>query len=381
MDDFINGDGTFLYPGEDKLFLTENRGLAGPLSSIRAKNWRRGAQDFEYLWLAKRAGFIMEANAIVENCVPPALWEARHLKATEWYSKLAPDLIRIDAVETTNLLDEIEIAIPKLDALGTWHKSYEEARRRGVELWFYTVGIYQGSLFPNKTIDLPVMNSRIMHWLNFKYDATGFLHWGWNQWEEDPFNEVGMHIGDGWHVYPAKDGVLNSLRWEQLRNGIQDYECFWMLEDKIKSLKESLGARASWIDPSQRGKEISSRIVMSFDEHSDNPQALYNAKKELIKELISFNTSPEIYVQTNPTEGSSITFHSSVELYGWTVPGTKIIVNGKELPVTNQGYFFEQFGGEALDNTKTGLSEGTIYLQATKDGKTTEIVRRFNVKR
>ncbi len=300
---------------------------------------------------------------------------------SSYVKRLAPDLKRIDAIETTNLLDEIEIAIPKLDALGTWHNSYEEARRRGVELWFYTVGIYQGSLFPNKTIDLPVMNSRILHWLNYKYDATGFLHWGWNQWEEDPFKDVGMHIGDGWHVYPAKDGVLNSLRWEQMRNGIQDYEIFKMLEEKIKALRDSLGTRASWIVPSQRGKEITSKIVMDFDEHSDDPRLLYKAKEELIKELITFNKTPEIYVQTTPAEGSTITFHSSVELYGWTAPGTKIVVNGKELPVSDQGYFFEQFGGEALDNTKIGLSEGSVFVQATKDGKITEIVRRFNVKR
>ncbi|NMC37981.1 MAG: DUF4091 domain-containing protein [Bacteroidales bacterium] len=300
---------------------------------------------------------------------------------SSYIHRLAPDLKRIDAIETTNLLNDIEIAVPKLDALGTWHKFYEEARRRGVELWFYTVGIYQGSLFPNKTIDLPVMNSRILHWLNYKYDATGFLHWGWNQWEEDPFKDVGMHIGDGWHVYPSKDGVLNSLRWEQMRNGIQDYECFKMLEEKINALRDSLGTRASWIIPSQRGKEITSRIVMDFDEHSDDPGSLYKAKEELIKELITFNKPPEIYVQTIPAEGSTITFHSSVELYGWAAPGTKIVVNGKELPVNDQGYFFEQFGGEALDNTKIGLSEGSVFVQATKDGKTTEIVRRFNVKR
>jgi hypothetical protein len=300
---------------------------------------------------------------------------------SSYIHRLAPDLKRIDAIETTNLLDEIEIAVPKLDALGTWHPSYEEARRGGVELWFYTVGIYQGSLFPNKTIDLPVMNSRILHWLNYKYDATGFLHWGWNQWEEDPFKDVGMHIGDGWHVYPAKDGVLNSLRWEQMRNGIQDYECFIMLEEKIKALRDSLGTRASWIVPSQRGKEIASRIVMGFDEHSDDPGSLYKAKEELIKELVTFNNPPGIYVQTTPAEGSTITFHSSVELYGWAAPGTKIVANGKELPVNDQGYFFEQFGGEALDNTKIGLSEGSVYVQATKDGKTTEIVRKFKVKR
>ncbi len=300
---------------------------------------------------------------------------------SSYIHRLAPDLKRLDAIETTNLLNDIEIAVPKLDALGTWHSSFEEARRRGVELWFYTVGIYQGSLFPNKTIDLPVMNSRILHWLNYKYDATGYLHWGWNQWEEDPFKDVGMHIGDGWHVYPARDGVLNSLRWEQMRNGIQDYECFLMLEKKIKALRDSLGARASWIIPSQRGKEIASEIVMSFDEHSDDPRSLYKAKEKLLNELVSFNKPPEIYIQTTPAEGATITYHSSVELYGWTVPGTKIIANGKELPVSAQGYFFEQFGGEALDNTKIGLSDGSVYVQAVKDGKTTEIVRRFIIKR
>jgi len=65
--------------------------------------------------------------------------------------KYAPDLIRIDAIETTNLLDDIEVAVPKLDAFGTW-TNLQEAQKKGIELWFYTVGIYQGSLFPIKLL-------------------------------------------------------------------------------------------------------------------------------------------------------------------------------------------------------------------------------------
>jgi hypothetical protein len=79
-----NGDGTFLYPGQDVLFPTESLGLAGPLSSIRAKNWRRGAQDFEYLWLAKQGGLEIEAKLIVDNCVPMALWDAKSLSNISW---------------------------------------------------------------------------------------------------------------------------------------------------------------------------------------------------------------------------------------------------------------------------------------------------------
>ena len=58
----INGDGTFFYPGQDAQFPEESRNLAGPLSSIRMKNWRRGAQDLEYLWLAKNAGLENKAK-------------------------------------------------------------------------------------------------------------------------------------------------------------------------------------------------------------------------------------------------------------------------------------------------------------------------------
>jgi hypothetical protein len=294
--------------------------------------------------------------------------------------KYAPDLRRMDAIETTNLLNDIEVAVPKLDAFGTWYDSYRKAQQKGVEIWFYTVGIYQGSLFPNKTIDMPVMNSRIMHWLNYRYDATGYLHWGWNQWTDDPYQEVGMHIGDGWHVYPAKDGVLNSLRWEQMRNGIQDYECFKLLEKKICSLKDSLGKRAEWIDPEQRGHEIAGRVIWTIDQHTDDPSVLNAAKMQLIDEIIAFDSSPMLYIQTIPLENSTLTEHSSVEVFGWTEPGTKIVLNGKELPVSDQGYFLEQFGGDALDRTKMSLSQGELKVVATNNKSSRELIRKFNFK-
>jgi hypothetical protein len=299
---------------------------------------------------------------------------------SRYIHKYAPDLIRLDAIETTNLLNDIEIAVPKLDAFGTWYDSYRKAQEKGVEIWFYTVGIYQGSLFPNKTIDMPVMNSRLMHWLNYKYDATGYLHWGWNQWTEDPFKDVGMHIGDGWHVYPSKDGVLNSLRWEEMRNGIQDYECFMMLENKICSLKDSLGKRAEWVDPKQRGHEIAGKVIMTIEQHTDDPSVLYSAKRQLLDEIALFDKGPRVYIQTTPLENSTLTEHSSVELFGWTEQGTKIVVNGKELPVSDQGYFFEQFGGDAIDRTKIAISEGALKVAASNSKGSKELIRKFNFK-
>jgi len=60
---------------------------------------------------------------------------------------------------------------------------------------------------------------------------------------------------------------------------------------------------------------------------------------------MEFKAAPRVFIQTKPLENSTLTDHSSVEVYGWTEPGTKIVLNGKELPVDSQGYFFEQTGG------------------------------------
>ena len=294
------------------------------------------------------------------------------IEFSRFINKYGPDLIRMDAIETTYLLNDIEIAVPKLDHFSTWYDSYRKWMQKGNELWFYTVGIYQGSLFPNKTIDVPLIDSRIMHWLNYKYDATGYLHWGWNQWTEDPFTEIGQHIGDGWHVYPSKDGVLNSLRWEEMRNGIQDYEYFWMLENRIKKLKDLLGSRFSWINPKQRCKEIASQVVQGFADRTKDPEVLVKAKAQLVRELLDFDKSPSVYVQTNPPEGSEITSGSSVEVFGWAEPGTKIVINNTELPVSSQGLFLEQFQLSAKRNT--------IVVQASGTNGIKRIVRTFVIK-
>ena len=122
--------------------------------------------------------------------------------ASEFVNRFAPELRRIDAIETPHCLGALEVWVPKLDHLATWQDAYEEAQRQGNELWFYTVGIFQGGSLLNKTVDVPLIETRLMHWLNYRYNLRGYLHWGFNAWTDDPINAPGEHRGDGWHVYP-----------------------------------------------------------------------------------------------------------------------------------------------------------------------------------
>ncbi|MBN1404897.1 MAG: DUF4091 domain-containing protein, partial [Candidatus Omnitrophica bacterium] len=64
----LNGDGVLFYPGAYV-------GLQEPVSSFVMKSLRRGLQDYEYLWLAKKLGMEKEVKSIVDNIIPePKKW-------------------------------------------------------------------------------------------------------------------------------------------------------------------------------------------------------------------------------------------------------------------------------------------------------------------
>ncbi len=81
----INGDGVLVYPGEDLKHPDQDRGVRGPVASIRLKNIRRGMQDYEYLWLAAKNGMADRAKAVADRAVPAAFSEAKG--AVSWSEK------------------------------------------------------------------------------------------------------------------------------------------------------------------------------------------------------------------------------------------------------------------------------------------------------
>jgi hypothetical protein len=61
----------------------------------------------------------------------------------------------------------------------------------------------------------------------------GFLRWAYNSWVEDPLKDSRFRTwpaGDTYFVYP---GPRSSIRFEKLKEGIQDYE-------KIRIVQETL---------------------------------------------------------------------------------------------------------------------------------------------
>jgi hypothetical protein len=65
-----------VYPGEERLHPEQDRGLAGPVSTLQMANLRRGLQDHALLTLARRLGLEAEIAAALGQLVPRVFSDA-----------------------------------------------------------------------------------------------------------------------------------------------------------------------------------------------------------------------------------------------------------------------------------------------------------------
>ena len=165
--------------------------------------------------------------------------------------KHAPRIRRIDANHYAELVGSIDVWVPQLNYYDQSYPFYCERQKAGEQVWTYTC-LAPTDTYPNRLIDYSLLKVRLLHWVNFAFGATGYLHWGWNQWSvKDPFADVepphgpGVFLppGDAWIVYPSKEGVLSSIRFEAMRDGIEDYELLALLARKAPAKAKALAER------------------------------------------------------------------------------------------------------------------------------------------
>jgi hypothetical protein len=187
--------------------------------------------------------------------------------------KLAPDLKIIEAVNTTKLPDDIDVVAPQLEFLKNNYEYYKRRISNGKEVWLYTCWLPQGE-YANRFIELPLIKTRLLHWINYKYGIQGYLHWAYNNWSDNPLDHAGVKGealpgGDKWIVYPKKGGFLSSIRLEAMRDGIVDNELLKMLAVKNPKLSA----------------DISASIIYNFDSYQTNIAQFRKARTRILQAL------------------------------------------------------------------------------------------------
>jgi hypothetical protein len=125
---------------------------------------------------------------------------------------------------------------------------------------------------------------------------------------------------------------------------------------------------AALIEPSQRGVEIAAHVVRTTADYSNDPNVLYAAKRQIIDEILGLDQSPRLLVQTTPVEYSRVADGASIDVHGWVEPGTRITINGTDIPVADDGLF--------LENIPLS-SRRAITIEARRQNAKKQAVRHF----
>ncbi len=186
--------------------------------------------------------------------------------------KYLPGIKLIDAIEIFFLQDALDIYVPKDHYYQMNRNDFEDLRDDRNELWYYTCNM-PGGKWLNRWIDSPLLNSRLIHWGNFRFNLTGYLHWGFNHIAEgqDPFEETsanpGLPAGDTHIVYPYKDQVLWSLRLMQQKCGVEDYEIL----------------RGISLVDKERADKICRQVIYAFNDYVTDVEEFDRIQAEIVK--------------------------------------------------------------------------------------------------
>lgn len=197
-----------------------------------------------------------------------------------------PTIDAIDAHDVPEALREAsDVWVPQLGRFDDQVALLAERQRAGHEVWFYTC-LFPRGRYMNRLTDLPLLKTRLLHWLNFRYSLNGFLHWGWNFWGPEPMkntqpvinlNQTLLPSGDAFIVYPDKErlSVLPSIRLEAMRAGIEDYEMLTALAKR---------------DPAAAAA-IAREAVASFTHYVRDPAAFRRIEAKLVEALAAVTST------------------------------------------------------------------------------------------
>jgi len=136
----------------------------------------------------------------------------------------------------------------------------QRCREKGEKFFWYVAA---GPMLPcpNVQMEDPLIASRVLFWLTWKFGVSGFEYycyniWRHNQpkngklWPETPHSPGGfssgmVYNGDGNLFYPGPDGPFSSVRFENIRDGIEDWESHYVLRDYLAALEKKSATDAA----------------------------------------------------------------------------------------------------------------------------------------
>jgi len=215
---------------------------------------------------------------------------------SHWVRSVLPEWPQLQtSAPEQALFGAMDIWCPTIDHFNP--RIVKERLAMGERLWLYTVWGRPGIM-----IDFPATDHRLMFWQCWKYGAEGFLYWGTTHWalnmESDerwpdipwiPWSRQRGHNGCGYLIYPGPDGTpLGSTRFENVRDGIEDFEYFYLLNELTQKAGNALPGPLR--EKVETELAIPDEIVADHQHFTEDPDAILETRAriaELIEELVA----------------------------------------------------------------------------------------------
>ncbi len=210
---------------------------------------------------------------------------ASYIEISDYVKSILPKIKIIEACHTAKLEGKIDIWVPQMNFLNEDLDFYKKQQSKGDEAWYYTCLAPKGE-YANRFIELPLIKTRLLHWVNHKYEIPGYLHWGFNYWgskggittSDNPYDDASGLIGssgnvlpggDCWISYPAYKEIYPSIRLEAMRDGIVDYELLKMYSEKYP----------------KEAKDIVNTTIYNFEHYDTNIGDFRKKRKKMLEAL------------------------------------------------------------------------------------------------
>ena len=171
-------------------------------------------------------------------------------QACKWLTEVVPGLPHMVTASPPNAsYDAIDIWCPVNTEIEN-NPALQAQLKHGERLWTYVCCVPTPPHL-NLLMRQSGTANRAVFWHAYKFGAEGFLYYehasSMSSWRKkvmgdvrvDPrFDRMPDTEGDGFLVYPGLDGPINSIRFEYVRQGIQDVDYFLMLKELSDGLPD-----------------------------------------------------------------------------------------------------------------------------------------------
>ena len=226
--------------------------------------------------------------------------------------RIWPDIeVMTTAYDTTFGLDRpdgaaMDIWVPLTPKFDSHSERLNEARAKGRDIWWY-ICIGPRNPHANWFLEYTAIEPRlIMGAMTAKYQPGGFLYYAVNRWplndrvitqgSKTSWNPASYknNNGDGSIMCAGPDGPVATIRLENIRDGIEDYEYYVLLRRLLAErppeslVGKTLGGmgRALRLGIGGEAGEVSEKVVRTLSDFSYDPAVLRAERRRVARAIL-----------------------------------------------------------------------------------------------